>query len=155
MEVLRREAGKNDPPEEVFERIVTGTFAALGSLSALGLRSLIQLRVWAGLEETVASVSISATDRVSGRALPPGAVTHGDVAFKFELSGRSKDFNEGDVEHDGCGVGARFLGMKRTYYLECPHPGTPQPATVWVPAHVFTVAGKTNAPSEQFRVIFA
>ena len=155
-EVLRRVAGRNDPPEEPLERLITSTFAALGQLSSIGLQASWQLRVLLGLEAAKASVVITATESgPDGAALDNGGATGKDVVFMFSLSGRSKDFQVEDVRHN-CGGRSRFLGMKSVYYLECFRGeekvtgSALQLITVWVEANAFRVEDKTNGASEAF-----
>lgn len=74
------------------------------------------------------TVVITATDS-SGNPLTSGAtLTSGVATFKFTLSAQPYDRrSEGltnlravDLTHN-CGEQARFFGMKKVYYLECPY----------------------------------
>ena len=49
-----------------------------------------------------------------------GSTVKGDVTFKFDLSGKSSDFTLKDITHT-CTRQASFLGMKSSYYLQCPY----------------------------------
>lgn len=154
------------PPDEVLRRLhddgdeawhaylVTSSFAAIGSLlSALDHRTAPMLRWVLGSE--FPTVAISATD-AAGATLASGGSTStsragGGVTFKFELSGISRDFGASDVTHN-CGARAKFLGMKRTYYLQCGEMSPGIPLSVSVAAATFSVTNRRglNVPSQVF-----
>lgn len=79
------------------------------------------LRIALGLEHAVPSTYITATD-AAGKPLMSGGAASGAVTFKFELTVRCMSrmknlLRKKDITHN-CDK-AKFLGMKKTYYLEC------------------------------------
>uniref|UniRef100_A0A7S1LFW3 J domain-containing protein n=1 Tax=Alexandrium catenella TaxID=2925 RepID=A0A7S1LFW3_ALECA len=74
------------------------------------------------------TVMITATDSAGNLLTSGAALTGGVVTFKITLSAQPYDrrsealtnLQAADVTHN-CGASARFLGMKKVYYLECPH----------------------------------
>lgn len=121
------------------------------------------LRDWFGMSDKPPVVSITATD-ATGRSLQSGgALTAAGqrVTFKFVLSARPYDkraealsnLMAADIQHTCPRGGARFLGMKQTYYLECPHTEG-ESVLVRVPAGAFEGRlGKKNTASPTFTLL--
>ena len=145
-EVLRRV--HNDGPEPWQQWLISSSFAYLESFSAQARENLRFLPILLGIDTEFPEVYISATD-AKGQSLSSSTSTAGAVTFMFKLTGKSTDFSLSTVHHN-CDS-PRFLGMKNTYYLECPHvPGLN--IAVRVRAKVFHVVGRRegNAASKTF-----
>ena len=149
-EVLRRIYLASDGDEGWLESVVTSSFAWLAALLSAWDRQMAPTVRWlAGTE--FPSVLITATESASGAALVSGGrVRNAAVTFKFELSGKSLDFDEAAVTHT-C-ERSRFLGMKTTFYLVCEF--VPGRIEVSVKAGTFTVTsrGGRNTASSTFSV---
>lgn len=104
-EVLRRI--HNDGDEPFHQWLITSTFASLSSLTSSMRQPLLWLAILIGLEKEFPSVHITATD-ASGALLASGADASSAVTFKFQLSGKSFNFNKEDVTHN-CKK-SKFLG---------------------------------------------
>ena len=116
----------------------------------MAVQQLRWLPVFLGIEPEFPTATISAAESASGRSVAHGGSASGGVTFKFELSGLSRDFGEHAIEHN-CPPRSRFLGMKRTFYLQCAHaPGLD--VSVEVLPSTFTVVGRLerNRVSEAF-----
>ena len=101
------------------EWLVTSTFASFSRLVVPARDHLRWLPILLGIDTEFPWVGITATD-AAGQAVASGSKTRDSVTFKIQLSGKSINFVEADVNHN-CPEGSRFLGMKATYYLECVH----------------------------------
>ena len=92
-----------------------------------------------GLGESRTAQTLVLRIRFSIRSPRPGGA---QVTFKIELSGLSRDFGEHAIEHS-CRPRARFLGMKRTFYLQCSHAAGLEVYVEVLPG-TFTVVGRTR-----------
>jgi len=148
-EILRRV--HNDGDEGWLDGLVTSGFASLSAGAAACSRRLAPSLRWLTGREWP-SVVITASDG-DGSALYSGGATRGGATFRFDLSGRSSDFELRDVTHNCDAARAKFLGIKATYYLQCAHePG--RSIAVHVAPRTFTVADRTgdNTASNLFEL---
>jgi len=119
-EVLRRHY-LNGMTDTAYQAVVKALFAKLSVLGSTAMTRLRWLPILLGLLTPAPTVVITASEDATGRPLSSGGTASGAVTFKLSLSGKSSDFTVDDVVHN-CGEGARFLGMKATYYLQCACP---------------------------------
>ena len=138
------------PPAEGFDRLTAAMHHYGG-----------QLRDWFGLTDRPPEVSITATDAAS-KPLPSGGVLTAAgrrATFKIVLSARPYDkraealsnLAATDIHHT-CPKG-KVLGMKQTYYLECPY-SEGASVRVRVGAGVFEGRlGEPNAASSTFTLL--
>lgn len=158
-EILRRV--HNDGAEPWHQMLVTSTFSYFSSLADSSMRQRLRwLPIALGLLTEAPSVTISASEDAAGgaagRALRSGDYVSGPVTFKFALSGKSTDFSFDDITHN-C-EGARFLGMKTTYYLQCASVQKRAVSlSVAVKASTFKITGQPgyNTASETFHLTMA
>ena len=150
-EILRR--SHKDVDESWQQWLVTAPFAYLSSCSTAAKTHLRWLPLLLGLVTDQPRVTITASSDATKQDLVSGGTSSGAVTFKLRLSGKSTDFTKNDVVHT-CGTGAKFLGMKDTYYLQCPSPA-PGLLSVHVPAGAFKALSgdEYNAASETFALI--
>ena len=150
-EILRR--SHQDVEESWQQWLVTAPFAYLSSCSTAAKAHLRWLPLLLGLITDQPRVTITASNDSTKQPVVSGGSTSGAVTFKFRLSGKSTDFTKNDVVHT-CGAAAKFLGMKNTYYLQCPSPA-PGLLSVLVPANAFKVLSgdESSAASEIFTLV--
>jgi hypothetical protein len=150
-EILRRLNTDKDGVESWPQWLVTAPFAYVASCSDAARTRLRWLPLLLGLLTDQPRVTITASSDADGKLLAAGASTRGAVTFVFRLSGKSTDFTKSDVTHT-CGADARFLGMKYTYYLQCPCAKPGGNVSVYVNAGSFKVLGgqEYNTGSDVF-----
>ena len=138
-----------EPPKQGIDRLI----AAIARGSAV-------LRDALGLANGPPVVRITAVDTHGNMLRSGGATSGGKTTFKFDLSDRPYDkataaltsLRASAITHN-CPTGFRFLGMKTTYYLECPH-AADLIVRVKVAAETFVSrGGKRNLASSTFSLL--